>query len=498
MVLVPSGRTLTYAELDDRSTRLVRVLRAAGLGADSTVVVVAENRLEWSDAIWAVQRSGMCLAPVARGLRGEVLRSVLAESGADAVLTTPQHAEAVRAELPGLPAVRIALCTDGGAPGFEDYDSALRSRPGGTLEDERLGTRMMFSSGTTGRPKGIRHPRPELHPADAPPHLGRYTELFGFGPDTVYLSPAPTYHTAPYRFVLAVQQLGGTVVCQERFDADGVLAAVERYGVTHAQFVPTMLTRMLDLPARVRDRYDLSSLRVAITGAAACPPELKDRVHDWWGPVLHELYGASESYGNCHIGPAEARERRGSVGRALAGTLHVLDPDDPEGPELPAGVVGQVWFEGTTPFRYEGDADKSRAATNRRGWATVGDLGRLDADGYLYLAGRRDHVIISGGVNVHPQPVEDRLCGHPAVADVAVVGVPDADLGRRVHALVVPARGARPGPALADELLAHVRAHLPGPSTPRTVEFVDRLPRGENGKLYKREIDVGLNAGRAS
>jgi long-chain acyl-CoA synthetase len=372
--------------------------------------------------------------------------------------------------------------------GFDDYDTALDRRPPQPLDDERLGSRMMFSSGTTGRPKGIRHPRIDVHPADAPPHLGRYTELFGLDADTVYLSPAPTYHTAPFRFVLAVQQLGGTVVSQESFDAEGALAAIERFGVTHAQFVPTMLTRMLRLPAGVRSAYDLSSLRVAITGAAPCPPQLKRRVMDWWGPVLHELYGASESYGNCHIGPTESLQRPGSVGRALIGRIHILDPDAPDGPALPVGSVGQIWFEGTQPFEYRADEAKNRSAGNARGWSTVGDLGRLDADGFLYLVGRRDHLIISGGVNVHPQLVEDRLSDHPAVADVAVIGVPDEDLGRRVHALVVSAEGVVPDRRLCEELLGFAAAGVPWPMRPRSLEFVASLPRGENGKLYKRGL----------
>jgi len=489
VIMTGSGATVTYAELDRRSNRLARLLRAAGLGVDDVVAVVAENRAEWADLIWATQRSGLCLAPINRHLSGEDLAAVLADARARAVVTTPQHAAAVREALGALPSVTVRLCLGGGALGFDDYDTAIAGHPGEPLPDELLGSRMMFSSGSTGRPKGIRHPRVDVHPADAPPHLGPYTELLEMDSGTVYLSPAPTYHTAPFRFVFAVQQLGGTVVCQERFDAEGALAAIERYRVTHAQFVPTMLTRLLRLPTAVRERYDLSSLRVAITGAAPCPPELKRRIMDWWGPVLHEIYGASESYGNCHIGPREALERPGSVGRAIAGRIHILDPGDPDGPDLPAGRVGQVWFEGTRPFRYEGDEAKSRSARNARGWSTVGDLGWLDGDGYLYLTGRVDQVIISGGVNVHPQPIENRLAGHPAVADVAVIGVPDDDLGQRVHALVVSAPGVSAGPELGRELLDYVRVKLPGPQCPRSIEFVPELPRGENGKLYKRALE---------
>jgi long-chain acyl-CoA synthetase len=493
MVMAGSGDAITYGELDRRSSQLACVLRDAGLAIGDTVAVVAENCLEWSDVIWATQRSGLCIAPVQRHLTGDVLAGVLADAEVRAVVTTALHADAVREALERVPGMRVSLCI-GGADGFEDYEAAVARRPSERLDDERLGSRMMFSSGTTGRPKGIRHPRLDVHPADAPPHLGRYTELFDLDDRTVYLSPAPTYHTAPFRFVLAVQQLGGTVVCQESFDAEQALAAIERYAVTHAQFVPTMLTRMLRLPGDVRAAYHLSTLRVAITGAAPCPPELKRQITDWWGPVLHELYGASESYGNCHIGPHEAVERPGSVGRALIGQIHILDPEVPDGPDLSTGSVGQIWFEGTQPFEYRGDEAKNRSAGNARGWRTVGDLGRLDPDGFLYLVGRRDHLIISGGVNVHPQLVEDRLSGHPAVADVAVLGIPDDDLGQRVHALVVVVDGVRPDTHLSEELLAFAAAGVPSPMRPRSLEFVTGLPRGENGKLYKGDV-VGSRGG---
>jgi long-chain acyl-CoA synthetase len=496
MVMAGSGDAITYEELDRRSNQLAGLLRDAGLGVDDTVAVVAENCLEWSDVIWATQRSGLCIAPVQRHLAGDVLAGVLGDAEARAVVTTALHADAVREALTTVPDVRARLSI-GGADGFEDYAAALAGPRHERAEEELLGSRMMFSSGTTGRPKGIRHPRLEVHPTDAPPHLGRYTELFDLDDRTVYLSPAPTYHTAPFRFVLAVQQLGGTVVCQESFDAEQALAAIERYGVTHAQFVPTMLTRMLRLPGEVRAAYDLSTLRVAITGAAPCPPELKRQILDWWGPVLHELYGASESYGNCHIGPHEALERPGSVGRALIGQIHVLDPASPDGPDLSAGSVGQIWFEGTQPFVYRGDEAKNRSAGNARGWRTVGDLGFLDTDGFLYLVGRRDHLIISGGVNVHPQVVEDRLSGHPSVADVAVLGVPDDDLGQRVHAVVAVVDGVRPDGQLSDELLAFAAAGVPWPMRPRSLEFVTDLPRGENGKLYKGDL-VGSRGGDAS
>lgn len=486
-VMAESGRSITYAELNRRSIRLARVFDSVGLSSAAIVAVACENRLEWAEMIWAAARSGRCLAPVNWHLGARELSDVLRASGAELLLAGPASHAALR-EVTDRPRT-IAIDGDGT---FADYESALAAMSDDPLPVERLGGRMMFSSGTTGTPKGILHPGSDIHPGDAPPHLGRYTELFEFDRDMVYLSPAPTYHTAPFRFVVAVTQFGGTVVCLEKFDAQAVLEAIERYRVTHAQFVPTMLLRLLRLPDEVKRRYDLSSLRVAITGGAPCPHEVKMRLMDWWGPVVHELYGASESYGNCHIGPDEVASHPGSVGRALTGTIHITDPD---GAELPPGEIGTVWFEGAGTFHYQGDERKTRESMDPRGWRTVGDLGYLDDDGYLYLTGRRDQLIISGGVNIHPQEAEDVLLVHPAVDDVAVIGVPDEEYGQVVHALVVPAETAA-GPDLAAELVEYCRSRLAHYKCPRSVEFVAQLPRGENGKLYKRKLAVEGSTGR--
>ncbi|HWD05868.1 MAG TPA: AMP-binding protein [Kribbella sp.] len=482
LIVAETGERVTYGELDRRSIQLARLFDQRGLPRDATVAMVCENRLEWAEAMWAAARSGRCLAPVNWHLGARELAEVLRASGAAMVIAGPA-AQAALSELDELPPT-LAIDPSGG---FEDYETAVTAMSAEALAGERLGGRMMFSSGTTGTPKGVLHPGSDIHPADAPPHLGRYTELFSFDGDTVYLSPAPTYHTAPFRFVFAVTQLGGTVVTMNRFDPVATLEAIDRYGVSHAQFVPTMLLRLLRLPEQTKRRFSASSLRVAITGGAPCPHEVKTRVMDWWGPVVHELYGASESYGNCHIGPQEVAAHPGSVGRALAGTIHITDED---GDELPPGEVGTVWFEGTTAFRYRGDDAKTHETEHPLGWRTVGDLGRLDDEGYLYLAGRRDQLIISGGVNIHPQEAEDVLALHPAIADVAVAGVPDDEYGQVVRAFVVPAPDAVPGDALAAELISYCRDRLAHYKCPRGIAFVRGLPRGDNGKLYKRKLAV--------
>jgi long-chain acyl-CoA synthetase len=419
------------------------------------------------------------------------MAQVLTAASADVVVTSAACAPVLHEAASRTRGLRLVLVldTESAVPTapleFMGYERALAAMSARPLDREVLGGRVMFSSGTTGRPKSIRHPALDVHPADAPPHLGGYTSLFGLTADTVYLSPAPTYHTAPFRFTLAVTQLGGTVVSMERFDPVQVLAAIETYRVTHAQFVPTMLLRMLRLPGEVKRRFDISSLRVAITGAAPCPHELKTQIRAWWGPVLHELYGASESYGNCHIGPDEVAAHPASVGRALSGTIHITDQ---EGNELPPGRPGAVWFESTQSFSYEGDQAKTLDSLHPRGWRTVGDVGYLDEEGYLYLTGRRDHLIISGGVNIHPQEVEDVLSVHPDVEDVAVIGVPDEEYGEIVKAVVIPSRQDLPEADLAEELITYCRARLAHYKCPRSVDFVTELPRGDNGKLYKRQL----------
>jgi long-chain acyl-CoA synthetase len=482
-LVMADGTSITYGELDRRSTRLAHALRARGLRAGGTLAIVMENRVEWAEAMWAGMRSGVHVAPLNSHLTAGELSYLLADSGAAAVITSERCEDAVADALAQAGTGAAALAAGGRR--LDDLDAAITGAPDGPLADERLGARMLYSSGTTGRPKGIRQPLKDVHPADAPPRLGPLMDRLEMTPDVVFLSPAPNYHAAPFTFMLVVQMLGGTVVSMPRFDAVEVLRLIERERVTHAQFVPTMLTRLDRLDAAEREGHDLSSLRVAMTSGAPCPPALKERILDWWGPVLHEYYGASEGYGQTHVSPHEARERPGTVGRAVAGTIHITDD---EGTELPVGEVGRVWFDGTAPVAYHGDAAKSAAARHPRGWSTVGDIGRLDADGFLFLAGRESHTIISGGVNVYPQEIEDVLGAHPHVADVAVIGVPDDDLGEKVIAVVVTEPDAPPAEELDDALVALCRERLAGFKRPKRFDHVEALPRTPTGKLLKDEV----------
>jgi long-chain acyl-CoA synthetase len=373
----------------------------------------------------------------------------------------------------------------GDIPGFDDYQAAIAGQPSTPPSDECEGNWMFYSSGTTGRPKGIRPPAVGQPIGGASSFAMLVKHLYGGGEDTVYLSPAPLYHAAPAGWTTTMHRLGGTAVVMDRFDPVRVLELIEEHRVTHAQFVPTHLIRLLKLPEEDRNRFDLSSLRVVVHAAAPCPPEVKRAALEWLGPVIYEYYSGSEGAGFCAIGPEEWLAHPGSVGRSLLGAAHILGPD---GEELPVGEEGQVWFETASRFEYHGDPAKTAAAYNERGWSTLGDIGRVDDEGYLYLTDRVSNMIISGGVNVYPREAEDVLVVHPAVADVVVIGVPDADLGETVRAVVQAAPGSEPGDALGAELIEHCRGEIAHFKCPTSVVFLDELPRLPTGKLAKRML----------
>jgi long-chain acyl-CoA synthetase len=376
---------------------------------------------------------------------------------------------------------------DGTSEGYESWEEAQAGQPTTALPEQRVeGRDMLYSSGTTGRPKGVEVPLPDapLGTADAIHML--VSALFGGTADSVYLSPAPMYHAAPLRFIMGFHRAGATVVAMERFDPVDALALIERYEVTHSQWVPTMFIRMLKLPKEQRERFDVSSLQVAIHAAAPCPVAVKEQMIEWWGPIIHEYYGATEAIGFTACDSHEWLAHRGTVGRVLLGEMSILDDDLQP---CPVGTPGTIWFRTPTPLQYFHDPEKSRAATSPDGTlATTGDVGYVDADGYLYLTDRKSFMIISGGVNIYPQETENLLVTHPKVADAAVFGVPNADLGEEVKAVVQPMPGVEPGPALERELIDFCQQHLSRQKCPRTVDFDPELPRLPTGKLYKRVL----------
>jgi long-chain acyl-CoA synthetase len=381
--------------------------------------------------------------------------------------------------------VPVRLAVGGAIEGFRDFDDALAGHPPTSIEDECEGREMLYSSGTTGRPKGVRKELPRTpvgDPSAAPVQIALALMHRGAGPESVYLSPAPLYHSAPLVYCLSMMRVGATVVAMERFDPAECLALIERYRVTHAQFVPTMFVRLLRMSEEERRRYDLSSLRSVVHAAAPCPVAVKRRMLDWWGPIIDEYYAGTEDIGSTWITATEWLAHPGSVGRPLT-PAHIVGPD---GSELGPGEEGVVYFEGGRPFAYHNDPAKTASVTDDRGWRTLGDIGRMDDDGYLYLTDRQAHMIIAGGVNIYPQEVENVLTEHPMVADVAVIGVPDPDMGEAVKAVVEPAQPDTAGEALASELIAFCRARIAPFKCPRTVDFVSELPRDPNGKLYKR------------
>jgi fatty-acyl-CoA synthase len=446
-----------------------------------------ENNLRYFEVVWAALRSGLYITTINRYLTGEEAGYILDDSEARVLVASKKLAE-VAATLPGFaPRCDTWLMVDGSVPGYEPYEDAIGAFPAEPLADEPAGQFMLYSSGTTGRPKGIVRPLAgtKIHD-DAGPVGALQQALWGFGEDTVYLSPAPLYHSAPIGFTTATLALGGTVVMMPRFDEKDALQALQDHHVTHSQWVPTMFTRMLKLPAEERTGYDLSAHRVAIHAAAPCPAGIKQQMFDWWGPILYEYYGGTELNGLTHCGPHEWLSHPGTVGKPVIGTLHICDE---QGHPLPPGEPGIVYFEmPEMPFRYHHDEAKTKAAQHpdHPNWTALGDVGYLDEEGYLYLTDRATFMIISGGVNIYPQEIEDQLILHPDVADVAVVGVPDPEMGEAVKAVVQPAQGVTADDALAQELLAYAREHLAHYKCPKSVDFMEELPRLPTGKLYKR------------
>ena len=481
VVFAPSGDVVTCAELDERSRRLARGLRDRGIEAGDSVAILMDNRPAYFEVAWAAQRSGLSWSPVNWHLTEDEVRFVIHDCDADAIVAAAPLAALAQQALN--PAVRVRLVAGGAAAGFEGYERFVAAAPNDPPVPELEGSVMYYSSGTTGRPKGVRRPWPREAYGTGVPLDTMQRSRFGFDENTVYLCPAPLYHAAPTSWSMGALRLGGTVVLMDRFDAEEALALIERYRVTHVQLVPTMFIRMLRLPPGVRNRYDVGSLRMAIHASAPCPEQVKDAMLAWWGDVVHEYYAGTEANGFCTISPEEWRAHRGSVGLPFKGALHILDDD---GRELGPGETGTVYFEGTAGFAYHRQPGATAAAFTEEGWSTLGDVGYLDADGYLFLTGRKASMIVSGGVNVYPQEIENLLALHPAVADVAVVGMPDPDLGEVVTAYVQPMGGAVAGPELGSELVAYCRDRLAHFKCPRSVVFVDALPRLPTGKLAKR------------
>ena len=474
-----TGRILTFSEMDCGSNRFAHLLRSHGLKSGDVIALMLENSPEFFNLTWGAQRAGLYYVCLSTRLTMAEINYILADSGAALfVASGGLSAAAQQVEFSG---IRYAM--DGDIPGFENLNAALALQPTTPIADERAGVDMLYSSGTTGRPKGVKVQLPEDPAIAVENTLTQIASAFGITADSTYLTPAPLYHAAPLRWSMNAQRLGATVVLMPHFDAEKALAAIQTYKVDCGQFVPTHFIRMLKLPDDVRARYDVSSMRLAIHAAAPCPRPVKQAMIDWWGPIINEYYAGSEGNGITWVTSQQWLDHPGTVGKAIHGILHVCDED---GEVVPARTEGLIFFEGGSEFEYHNDPGKTAETRNKHGWSTLGDIGWMDEEGFLYLTDRKSFMIISGGVNIYPQEIENHMINHPKVTDVAVIGGPHAEMGEEVIAVVQPRNMADAGPELAAELIAFCRTELSGVKTPRRIDFREELPRHATGKLYKR------------
>ena len=485
IIMAGSGETVTFGEMDDYANRFAQLLRARGLERGDHFAVLMENNAHYLQVVWGSQRAGTMLVPISTRLTAPEICYILEDAGAKFLLTTTTFAqviEDIRGECADLPLLIV------GGEGEEDFEAALAAQPAEPIPDQAPGQYMLYSSGTTGRPKGVKPAPPEdddilaTNPLVALAIMGAGMPADG---SMVYLSPAPLYHAAPLGWGTTAQRLGGTVVVMEKFDPEYALETIQTYKVTDSQWVPTHFVRMLKLDPEVRTRYDLSSHQRALHAAAPCPVPIKREMIEWWGPIINEYYAGSEGVGMTLIKAEDWLTHPGSVGKAIHGTLHVCDA---EGEEVPAGQDGLLYFENDLIPTYHNDPEKTREAMHPKGWMTLGDIGHVDEDGFLYLTDRKSHMIISGGVNIYPQEIENLLVTHDKVMDAAVIGAPCPDFGEKVVAVVQPIDMAEAGEALEAELRDFLAPSLSKIKMPKLFDFRAQLPREANGKLYKREL----------
>jgi acyl-CoA synthetase (AMP-forming)/AMP-acid ligase II len=481
-VMADTGERITFGELEAAANQGAHLFRALGLGRGDHIAVLLENHPCFFQICWAAQRAGLYYTAISWRLQQEEVEYIVDNCEAKVFITSRARSAVVAPLVDKTPNLIGRYMLDGVIDGFESWEEAIADMPTTPIADPSEGQAMLYSSGTTGYPKGVKKPLPE-HPYGEGPDLNLMSALYGADQDSIYLSPAPLYHAAPLGFSMGLLRHGVQVVVMEHFEAELALRYIQDYRVTHSQWVPTMFVRMLKLPEEVRLKYDVSSLRCAIHAAAPCPIPVKEEMIEWWGPVLYEYYAGTEGNGFVQLNSEEWLAHKGSVGRPLNCQVHICDDD---GNELPVGEPGTIYLSGGGEFEYYKDEEKTAGSRHPQGWTTLGDVGYVDADGYLYLTDRKHFMIISGGVNIYPQEAENVLITHPAVMDVAVFGVPNEEFGEEVKAVVQPKTMADATPELAVELMDYCRSKLSHIKCPRSVDFREELPRHPTGKLYKR------------
>jgi long-chain acyl-CoA synthetase len=480
-----TSEQVTFAELDQYSNQIAHALRGLGLQRGDGIAFLMENRVGFFEICWAAQRSGLYFTPISTHLKAEEIAYIVGDCEASVFLACATYAREAEQLIEHLGEDTILLSFGGPIPGYQPFEEVLRAVPTTPITDESSGASMLYSSGTTGHPKGIRRALNEDAIDAIPPRLGAMATRYEFDTETVYLSPAPLYHAAPLGYTMATLGFGGKCIIMQRFDAQRALSLLESKRVTHSQWVPTMFIRMLRLDDAIKAAYDLSQHRIAIHAAAPCPIDVKERMIDWWGPIICEYYAGSEGVGSTFINSHDWLTKPGSVGRSVNSELHIVDEN---GYELGVGDIGTIYFSDAPAFEYHNAPEKTASAFNEHGWGTLGDVGYVDEDGYLFLTDRKANMIISGGVNIYPQEAENTLLAHPSVLDAAVFGVPNEDFGEEVKAVIQLAPGFDANADTADALLTYCRTKLASIKCPRSIDFVSQLPRLPNGKLYKREL----------
>lgn len=489
VIVAETGEAVTFAQLESNSIRIARVLHGLGLRRGDNLAVLATNNVQVFDIYWAAMRSGVYLTMVNWHLTAPEGAYIVEDCEAKVVIVDAALGELAETLSELVPRQVTRLSFGGQLDGYDSLDQAADMESDVPLPDQPRGADMLYSSGTTGRPKGIKPALPNRRIQDPGDQMTTMNQsVWGVTEDDIYLSPAPLYHAAPLRTCASVQALGGTVVMMNRFDPEKALEYIEHYRVTYSQWVPTMFVRMLKLPQETRDRYDISSLRLAVHAAAPCPVDVKRKMIDWWGTILDEYYSSTELNGMTIVHSDEWLRKPGTVGRAALGVLHVCGEN---GEDLPSGEVGTLYFErDELPFNYHNAPEKTKEAQHpaHPTWTTTGDVGFMDEEGYLFLTDRKSFMIISGGVNIYPQEIENVLIEHSSVLDAAVIGLPDDEMGEIVMAVVEPVPEAEAGDALRDELLSHLRGQIAKYKLPRRLVFSTDLPRTPTGKLVKGKL----------